>query len=102
MSGKTEIKKLSKPAQNVVLVGRSGVGKSTMGNCMIGKDVFEVGDYSISCTKVISEKVVDESNVDGTSVAVVDTIGIGDTQLKPEEVSQRIAKVVERFPDGIG
>ena len=93
-------KSVSNACHNVVLVGRTGAGKSCLGNVILGRNAFEEGDYSVSTTKVTSPvETFEQGNV---KINVVDTIGIDDTELSRAEVLGRIAKVVERYPGGIG
>ena len=35
----------------ILMIGKSGVGKSLLGNVLLGKNFFKVGDGSMSCTK---------------------------------------------------
>ena len=35
----------------IVLLGTTGAGKSSLGNCLLGKDFFEVSDEPRSCTE---------------------------------------------------
>lgn len=81
--------------KNIILFGKTGNGKSTVGNVLVNKnnnfeEVFEAEDSSTSVTKEIkSEKFVLEDN----SYKIIDTVGIGDTGLSEEEVLYKIAKV---------
>ena len=60
-----------------VEIGVTGVGKSTLGNFLLGKDAFKVG----SALKSVTEKAeVDCSVVNDQRMCIVDTPGLGDTR----------------------
>src|SRR4051794_25076918 len=70
----------------IFLIGSTGKGKSTLANVITGlENKFKESEKSTSGTREIQkEEFTDkDSNI---SYAVIDTVGMGDTKLKKEEV----------------
>ncbi|KLL05016.1 MAG: hypothetical protein MRERV_7c060 [Mycoplasmataceae bacterium RV_VA103A] len=93
--------------RNILLIGRTGNGKSTLANTLVNKnnefeEVFKESSGSTSETRKIQKEEFEiEINSEKIKYRVIDTIGIGDTQLTPREVLNRVSEACHEVSKGL-
>ncbi|XDV12072.1 hypothetical protein PO909_000816 [Leuciscus waleckii] len=82
----------------LVMVGRTGAGKSSSGNTILGRKAFRVAKSPSSVTKECGKE---SEEVAGREIAVVDTPGMFDTDISEEELlKQKISKCINMTAPG--
>ncbi|RUS15626.1 AIG1 family-domain-containing protein [Endogone sp. FLAS-F59071] len=82
----------------VLLIGKTGSGKSTLGNSLCGEEVFETSDSQESCTSVCKTVPLD---IGGKIYNLIDTPGLLDTNKMSLSILLEIQSVIYGCRDGI-
>src|SRR5436309_2553188 len=82
----------------VLLIGRTGSGKSSLANVISNDKKFNESGLSVSETRDIQ---IENFEIDGVNYQIIDTVGIGDTKLTTQQVLNKLADASYSIKEGL-
>jgi ribosome biogenesis GTPase A len=83
--------------KNILIIGKTGNGKSTLANVLTNTSSFAESSGSTSQTKSVQAEIFTHNE---QTYQVIDTLGLSDTSLTEKEVLFKIAEIAEYLQDG--
>jgi len=83
-----------KETRNILLIGKTGGGKSNLANVLTNSESFKSSSSSGSVTKKVKIEKIEHK---GIKYRIIDTIGLGDTELTNEELLDKFDSEVGNY-----
>ncbi|XP_038588727.1 GTPase IMAP family member 7-like [Micropterus salmoides] len=83
--------------RRIVILGKTGVGKSSLANTIFGEELFEIDDSLDSGTRKCQAET---RSVKGRSITLIDTPGFFDTDRSEEEMKSEIVSCIVKSAPG--
>jgi energy-coupling factor transporter ATP-binding protein EcfA2 len=84
--------------KNILLIGKTGNGKSALANVISGGNNLKEGEFGVSETKDVQ---IAEFEIYEERYRIIDTIGIGDTELSLQKVLYKLARMSNYVKEGL-
>ncbi|XP_061566974.1 GTPase IMAP family member 7-like isoform X2 [Cololabis saira] len=97
MSSENAVSQAESEPLRMILLGRTGTGRSSSGNTIFGRSAFWVEASPRSITTKCRRQT---GTVGGRPVSIVDTPGFFHTNLSPQEVMAEVGQCIRLYPPG--